>query len=60
MSKQLLIDFLPFEITPQILSEARGDPTKPLRVTGPLQRANQKNHNGRVYPKALLEREAKK
>lgn len=60
MSKQLLIDFLPFEITPQILSEARGDPTKPLRIKGPLQKANEKNHNGRIYPKALLEREAKK
>ena len=60
MSKQLLVDFIPFEITPQILSEARGDPNKPLRVKGPLQRAEQKNFNGRIYPKALLEREAKK
>lgn len=60
MSKQLLVDFIPFEITPQILSEARGDPNRPLRVKGPLQRAEQKNFNGRIYPKSLLEREAKK
>jgi len=60
MSKQLLIDFIPFEITPELLSEARGDPSKPLRVKGPLQRANQKNFNGRIYPRPLLEREAKK
>lgn len=59
MSKQLLVDFLPFEITPQILSEAR-NPNGTLRLKGPLQRANQKNFNGRIYPRAVLQREAKK
>jgi hypothetical protein len=59
MSKQLLVDFIPFEITPQVLSEAR-NPNGVLRLTGPLQRAEQKNFNGRIYPRAVLQREATK
>lgn len=61
MSKQLLVDFIPFEITPQILSEARNaNPNAPLVLKGPLQKAGEKNHNGRVYPKSVLEREVEK
>ena len=61
MSKQLLVDFIPFEITPQVLSEARSaNPNAPLRVRGVLQRAGQKNFNGRIYPMPVLQREAKK
>ena len=61
MSKQLLVDFIPFEITPQVLSEARSaSPNAPLRLRGVLQRAGQKNFNGRIYPRAVLQREAKK
>jgi len=61
MSKQLLVDFIPFEITPQILSEARSaNPNAPLVLKGPLQKAGEKNHNGRVYPRRVLEREVEK
>ncbi len=61
MSKQLLVDYIPFEITPQVLSEARAaNPNAPLRVRGVLQRAGQKNFNGRIYPMAVLQREAKR
>ncbi len=61
MSKQLLVDFIPFEITPQILSEARSsNPNAPLVLKGPLQKAGEKNHNGRVYPRDILAREIEK
>lgn len=59
--KQLLVDFIPFEITPQMLSEARAaNPNGPFILKGPLQKAGEKNHNGRVYPKHVLEREVEK
>lgn len=54
--KQLLIDHLPFQFTPQQINEA----TKkdgPFLVSGVLQRAEAKNQNGRVYPRQILERE---
>jgi len=55
MSKQLLVDYIPFEITPQMLSEARtNDGTKPFTLTGILQKKGQKNHNGRVYGEVLV------
>lgn len=61
MSKQLLVDYIPFEITPQVLTEVRSsNPNAPLRLRGVLQRAAQKNYNGRVYPRTVLQREAKK
>jgi hypothetical protein len=61
MSRQLLIDYIPFEITPQMLTEARAnDGTKPFSLTGILQKSGQKNHNGRVYPDEVLRREIEK
>lgn len=61
MSKQLLVDFIPFEITPQMLNEARSsNPNGPLVLKGPLQKAGEKNHNGRIYPREVLEREVEK
>jgi hypothetical protein len=60
MSKSLLIDILPFEVTSQQINEAISDNSGKLVVSGVLQRANSKNQNGRVYPKEVLIREAKK
>ena len=60
MSKQLLVDFIPFDISPQMLNEARSNPNAPLVLSGPLQKAGEKNHNGRVYPKEVLAREVEK
>jgi hypothetical protein len=60
MSKQLLVDFIPFDITPQMLTEARANPNAPLVLSGPLQKAGEKNHNGRVYPRDVLSREVEK
>jgi hypothetical protein len=59
MSKQLIVDYIPFEITPQMLTEARST-TGPFPLKGVLQRAGQKNHNGRIYPRNVLEREVEK
>ena len=51
MSKQLLIDYTPFEITPQMIKESEERNGGRVIVQGTLQRAGSKNHNGRVYPK---------
>ena len=58
--KQLIVDYIPFEITPQQITESMSTNDGKLIVKGVLQRAEAKNQNGRVYPKELLMREAKK
>jgi hypothetical protein len=60
MSKQVLIEYLPFKPLPQSLNEAKRNPNANLVVEGVVQRANAKNENGRVYPKGILERETQK
>jgi len=59
MSKQLLVDYIPFEVTQQQINESISKNGK-LIVNGVLQRADAKNQNGRVYPAETLMREAKK
>ena len=59
MSKQLLVDYIPFEVTPQQINESLAKNGK-LIVAGVLQRADAKNQNGRIYPHETLMREAKK
>jgi hypothetical protein len=58
--KQLLIDHTPFHIAKLTLSEAKMAPGGRMRIKGKLQESEVKNGNGRVYPKEILEREAKK
>ena len=58
--KQLIVDYLPFEIKPEQINESMKENNGKLVVKGVLQRAEAKNQNGRVYPKELLMREAKK
>ena len=60
MNKQLLVDYLPFEISPAQITESMKENNGKLVVTGILQRAESKNQNGRIYPKDTLVREAKK
>ena len=60
MSKQLLVDYIPFEITREQINEAISKNGGRLVVKGVLQRAEAKNQNGRVYPRETLMREAKK
>lgn len=56
----LLIDVLPFAFKIKKASLTEGLSDGKLLVTGTLQRARAKNQNGRIYPKAILEREATK
>ena len=58
--KQLIVDYLPFEIKPEQINESMKGNNGKLIVKGVLQRAESKNQNGRIYPKEILVREAKK
>jgi len=58
--KQLLVDTIPFEVSRSDINESMGKNGGRLIVNGVLQRAESKNQNGRVYPKEILMREAKK
>jgi len=60
MDKQLLVDYAVFEVSPQAINESLKQNNGKLVVKGVLQRAEAKNHNGRVYPKETLMREANK
>jgi len=58
MSKQLLVDYTVFEVSPQAINESLTQNNGKLIVQGVLQRAEAKNQNGRIYPKETLMREA--
>jgi hypothetical protein len=60
MEKQLLVDYISFDISPEMINESMEKNNGRLLVKGVLQRAEAKNQNGRVYPKPILMREAKK
>lgn len=57
MSKQVLIEYLPFKPTPQHLQEARINPTKPFLVSGKVQAANKPNANRRIYDYETLRKQ---
>ena len=59
-SKGLIVDYIPFEVTPEQINESISKNNGRLVVKGILQRAEAKNQNGRVYPRETLMREAKK
>ena len=60
--KSLLIDHTSFQVANiQILeNKSLGDGKSLVTLKGKLQEAEQKNGNGRVYPREILEREVKK
>ena len=58
--KNLIVDYLPFEIKPEQINESMKENNGKLIVRGVLQRAEAKNQNGRIYPREILQREAKK
>ena len=60
MSKKLLVDYIPFEVSRKMINESIKENNGRLVVSGVLQRADAKNQNGRVCPKDTLVREAKK
>jgi hypothetical protein len=57
MARQVLVDYIPFQITPQQINESLSNNNGKLVVEGVLQRSGAKNQNGRVYPKEILARE---
>ena len=59
-SKGLIVDYIPFEVTPEQINESISKNNGKLIVKGVLQRADAKNQNGRVYPREVLVKEAKK
>ena len=58
--KKVIVDYIPFEITPTQINESMKENNGKLIVKGVLQRAEAKNQNGRVYPRNILVRESKK
>ena len=58
--KEVIVDYIPFEVSPQQINESMKNNDGRLVVKGVLQRAEAKNQNGRVYPRETLVREAKK
>ena len=57
--KNLLVDYIPFELSAEQINESLKENNGKLVVKGVLQRAEAKNQNGRVYPMEILQREAK-
>ena len=60
MAKKLLESTMPFEFSPEQISESIEKNSGKLLVRGILQKASEQNQNGRVYERSLLEREAGK
>ena len=60
MSKQLLVDVRPFDISTDKINESISENNGQLVVKGVLQRAESKNQNGRVYPREVLLKEVGK
>jgi len=58
--RKLLIDYIPFQVSPQLVNESLERNNGKLIVSGILQRANAKNQNGRVYPRSILEKESQR
>ena len=59
-SKNLLVDYIPFEVSKEQINESMSQNGGRLVVKGVLQRAEAKNQNGRIYPRDTLVREAAK
>ena len=60
MAKKLIVSTIPFEFTPEQISESMEKNSGKLLVRGILQKASEQNQNGRVYSRKLLERETDK
>ena len=57
---RLLIDTIPFSMSPSQINESLKNNNGRLIVEGVLQRAEAENQNGRVYPTEILRREVAK
>lgn len=59
MSKTLLTDWTAFEYDSDKLQESRERNDGKIILNGPLQKSETLNQNGRIYPRAILEREVR-
>ena len=57
MSKNIIVDYIPFEISKDQINESIKQNDGRLVVKGVLQRAEAKNQNGRIYPRGVLTKE---
>ena len=57
MERKVLVDYIPFQVTPQQINESMANNGGRVIVEGVLQRSGAKNQNGRIYPKEILARE---
>ena len=58
--RDLIVDYIPFEISTKQINESIKENDGKLVVKGVLQRAESKNQNGRVYPREVLLKEVGK
>ena len=56
---KLLTEWAPFEYTPDMIKESKETNGGKILMKGILQKAETLNQNGRIYPKAILEREVR-
>lgn len=56
---KLLTEWTPFEYDPKLVKEQREQNGGKLLMKGVLQKSDTLNQNGRVYPRAILEREVR-
>ena len=57
MERKILVDYIPFKVSPQQINESMSLNGGRVIVEGVLQRSGAKNQNGRIYPKEILARE---
>lgn len=60
MDKKLIVEYMPFSVSPGVILESMKENEGKILIKGVLQRANAKNQNGRMYPRDILQREAEK
>ena len=56
----LLCEWFPVGVDPESLVEKAGAGSRAVLLSGVIQRADAENHNGRVYPRRVLEREVER
>ena len=56
---KLLTEWAPFEYTSEMISESKEQNDGKIIMKGILQKADTLNQNGRIYPRAILEREVR-
>lgn len=59
-NKKLIVDYVPFSVSQQTITESLNKNNGKLIVSGKLQTAGEKNQNNRIYARPILERELKK